>query len=816
MGIIKISKDTLYSIKVEKGNEREESLFKEAYIKAEKELNSIINQNTVVNKSNNSNGNNSINEFDINNIIAFVGQRGTGKTSTMVSFKEYLKSEFQYGDDSINFETLNTIDPSILNRNDSLIEIVIGELFKEFKKEMRSIDTIKKQDLVRCFESVYRDFKLLSQDRKLNCNDDNLEGLVNLSSAINLKKNISRLIDTYLVSTKENEKSYLIISIDDLDMNTSEGQSMLEDIRKYLMIPNVVILMAIKIEQLDEIVTQKNIKDTETYQKLFINSQENEIKEKFLVDTEDKTFRYLEKLIPFNRRIVLPKIQPGIDKIEFGDGFENMAKFCSNLESEECIISIKKIIYEAFNKKFKYEVVSENHWNLILPDTIRSYVVLFDFLNSVENPQDYNDYLHNIRLLKEYVKDNLINKAKGTFGRMFLYDLLECQTNEINKKAVVYINSYLYKILNIKDEIIADKSMTKKENAIYYDIEELFRRKRYILKSNINFGYLITWIRLAEIYMENEKETVELLKMIITIKYYELYYICKLKEIENNGDNQKESIIKFTGSDFVGRFFELGRNKHVNSKNNRLESESQKKRSSGDKIIFDKDNFDPLDKYKSDLGIVSEEKSSQFNIKLSKLCNYMLDNNNKDKKEIIYINKYLDLIFTLYEPSYQDQWKTRNSVLYRYEFSLADKWDTKYDLSKYNFKPCNIIGYKIFESNDKFDDRLLTIFNIDLYINILYKLNIKLNNSRPKKPSEMIEAILKYLDEVSKEYNKKLDFRLDKDEYILTFLKENIDEPKVFDSMDGYYPDKDSNKDSNTKDKIKSVDEEKDDKMDNE
>lgn len=52
MGILKISKDILYSIKVERGDEREESVFKEAYVKDEKELNSIIHQNIVINKSN--------------------------------------------------------------------------------------------------------------------------------------------------------------------------------------------------------------------------------------------------------------------------------------------------------------------------------------------------------------------------------------------------------------------------------------------------------------------------------------------------------------------------------------------------------------------------------------------------------------------------------------------------------------------------------------------------------------------------------------------------------------------------------------------
>ena len=48
-------------------------------------------------------------------------------------------------------------------------------------------------------------------------------------------------------------KHYLVIPIDDLDMNIKNGYEQLEQIRKYLMIPKVIVLISANYDQLEKI-----------------------------------------------------------------------------------------------------------------------------------------------------------------------------------------------------------------------------------------------------------------------------------------------------------------------------------------------------------------------------------------------------------------------------------------------------------------------------------------------------------------------------------------------------------------------------------
>ena len=57
-----------------------------------------------------------------------------------------------------------------------------------------------------------------------------------------------------------NGKKKLLIAIDDLDLCNANAYKMAEQIRKYLIIPDVVIIMALKIEQLQMCVQEENFK----------------------------------------------------------------------------------------------------------------------------------------------------------------------------------------------------------------------------------------------------------------------------------------------------------------------------------------------------------------------------------------------------------------------------------------------------------------------------------------------------------------------------------------------------------------------------
>lgn len=115
--ILVIDKSCMYKVKVEDIEDLDKSYFKDAYATAFKILNEIIRDNDKFNdnkcpldckyleeRRNSDNCNNCVNyeikdkksdlEFEevINNIISFVGERGSGKTSAMKSFVKMIKS----------------------------------------------------------------------------------------------------------------------------------------------------------------------------------------------------------------------------------------------------------------------------------------------------------------------------------------------------------------------------------------------------------------------------------------------------------------------------------------------------------------------------------------------------------------------------------------------------------------------------------------------------------------------------------------------------------------------------------------------------
>ena len=83
-----------------------------------------------------------------------------------------------------------------------------------------------------------------------------------MAAGIELKEDLNKLMRCY---AKYFGKERVLISIDDLDLNVTEGYQMAEEIRKYLSSPEAcIILMSIKVEQMVAVVQsylRGNIKD---------------------------------------------------------------------------------------------------------------------------------------------------------------------------------------------------------------------------------------------------------------------------------------------------------------------------------------------------------------------------------------------------------------------------------------------------------------------------------------------------------------------------------------------------------------------------
>ena len=407
-----IDNNCIFQTKYEKIESFSESIFSDVYFEAYNALINIVNSQMGLKKLKVKARN-----FDINNIIAFVGDRGSGKTSCMRNFRRSLKEkrkderidfyksflkdkEGQNLEDTpkkglleLRYEILTVIDPSLFSIKDSLIEIVVAQMFNRFKDKCNEKDEESfsdKQNLVKQFEKVYKDIRVLNTNKESLYNDnyDELEALVALWSAISLKDDMSNLVESYIKYMSNGKEGYLVISVDDIDMNLRVGEKMLEDIRKYLIIPNVIILMAVKMEQLKQIVQQRYLlylKENELLEKEMDNinhdSNSEGLLQKFKLDILNKTDKYLEKVIPYNRRINIPDLDMIKEEFKIEINIDNIpVKINANLST------IKAGSTENSDFNYRIKEISELYKENISLDeciykNLRKFIEFIIFIN---------------------------------------------------------------------------------------------------------------------------------------------------------------------------------------------------------------------------------------------------------------------------------------------------------------------------------------------------------------------------------------------------------------------------------------------------
>lgn len=551
MSVIKLSNESLLKSKIEKMNNFEDSFFSDSYRQAYESLEDICK-----------NYNNTDDDY-YNNIIAFVGDRGSGKTSTMRSFSHSLKTidkdnKFQEKiAPNLEFHVLDIIDPSLFSNRDSLVEIIVSNMFRKFKENKNNNDLVKKQGLVKQFEKVFEEIKTVNIDKKSifhECND-NIERLIGLSAALDLKKDLKDLIELYLgyLSSKRNVERFLVVSIDDIDMNLEVGGYLLEDIRKYLIQNNIILLIAVNFDQLEEIVVQKFVVGLHENFKFQHDVYEQDKKEgyRFLADfknrIDEKTEKYLDKLIPYNRRCFMPII-------DLDSELELMDDCLHNLEYEDDNKRLEDIIILNFQNKLNYKIESENHKRTLIPKNLRSLIQLLILLNSMKN----NEIKNNLKQMITYFREILINDVEDRKDQLFLQDILKCYYKDINRKILIYLNTKIRNEIEYTDFELKD---------IKYDLDYIEKNKTLIFSNRITVGDIITWIKLYDrVQFENKKSRfIETVKSIYTIRllisYYE-YIERNIGKYMSAQEDEEFNIQDIIGKDIIGKYFYVTANKN--------------------------------------------------------------------------------------------------------------------------------------------------------------------------------------------------------------------------------------------------------------
>ncbi|WP_338661014.1 hypothetical protein [Paraclostridium sordellii] len=482
------NKDSHFKIKIEDIREFNNSFFKDVYEEATKNLCDIIDNNLDYYLEKDKSKDNSkfryMDKEEKNNIIAFAGERGAGKTSAMVSFAGALSADIKEGFEPMSnltdkkFWVLNSIDPSLFEENESIFQVVIAKLFEEFRREIENdSNKINEQsEIIRTFERVYKNFKVISSGDRYNDNislDDTLEALSNLAASSSMRENFMKLVKLlleYKFGKDRLKNSYLVLSIDDLDMNINKSSDMAEQIRKYLLIPNVIILMAVKVEQLKDSVEQMFRKEYEIMSKNKIELED---------DPKNMAARYIEKLIPNGRKVYLPnfKIGDNLDNVKIEIRPDNGQKIEYTNGVQECVLGM---IYRKTGLIF---IKPKEGIHQLIPDNMRELQNLLAILSKLDDidfyineninknetfigihPKNRQDLIKNVDVFEKYfyatwIKRNLDSKciniieefklkpieAKNKFiiGKLAELKLLENEESKINTLQIYEFGEYV-------------------------------------------------------------------------------------------------------------------------------------------------------------------------------------------------------------------------------------------------------------------------------------------------------------------------------------------------------------------------------------
>lgn len=796
MSTLKIEANSIFRVKIEELGEFYKSAFREQYITAANSLNKILNYENVEGKE--------VKEDEYNNIIAFVGERGSGKTSSMVSFKNSLKplnickinnfknyikdyEEHNKFDDlkkiynklseGRKFYTLDTIDPSMFNNKDSIVEIVVAEMFKNFRETDYDREYTSKYELVKIFELVYKDLRILNKDKEslFEENIDNLEILTDLSSAVSLKNSMRKLVECYLKYMNNNgNKDCLIISIDDLDMNITAGEKMLEDIRKYLIIPQVAILLSIKLEQVEELVKQRNIiqlKELGEFYRNMDNINNREYKhgfsKKFDFQLNNKTQKYLDKLIPYTRRIYMPDIiNKDSIKVEINIDKEDIVKFNkTKVYKEE---TLKEAVARLLKEKLNYFITTKEHFTSIVPNNLRGLIDFIVFLEMMP-AQSEEDIKKNIISMNTYYKNIVVDSFQNNKMKELLNEILICDINYLNKTILIYLNEELYKDL-IKIEQYRIISQQRKYNLdLYNHIKEIFENRSVILKENISLGDIVTWIKLYESMSETkeEKRFIESVKSIYSLRLLYIYH------------EKPQKLLSITSYDFLGHYLYATENKYKNK--------FEEKIMLSGKLEFNFPKYSELfesikeDVIKNDNGSYKFEKLPQLTMNKK-----LLTLEEKQLKEIInQIKAFYNLLEMTYEPKAISFIGLGLERYYRRKGINESTYIGKSEFEKFYLKPLNMIGMYIYgdqindfkDSNSgvyidnelkenidgidissdkkKVNKSILFIINIDYYMKLLHYFDHKLENNRYKS-SEDYNELLNHTERTINNIHKEL------------------------------------------------------------
>lgn len=480
------------------------------------------------------------------NIIAFSGKRGSGKSSTMLSFSEMLSNSEDVGrlcayyrNDDTNktrpasegkledkyFVVLDPIDPTALEKNQSILSVVLSRLlFKAEEEWSRHISFYggfqdkesRKTELLTAARQCLNGIYTIKSQKEV---PQELSELQKVGDSSILKQNLFDFVELFLQFSDVEKRTssgngILVLQIDDTDCQISQGYEVMEDIRKYLTIPNVLILMATDTKLLRQVLLQHYVSD------FSFNLKEKLIKEEELRQLSEK---HLAKLMPPFRVVYLPSIDDTIrNRLDLLNLYyyederkeENLLNPKGNQSYEE--YDFQSVILRFIYKKTHIVFASHDAYiNNIIPTTLRGLSYLLSLLSSMENvPEiEFDRTPFNTDYLMKTLQAQLpiLERNLNLFEEYFLHDwipaklpqdmseILERFSNQVSDQRIPFITKAMRIYYGKKDATFSKTLRDVLSNWVwqseydftytYMELDELLRTIQGTTESSKGNGF---------------------------------------------------------------------------------------------------------------------------------------------------------------------------------------------------------------------------------------------------------------------------------------------------------------------------------------
>ncbi len=484
---------------------REEGFLAESYQKARKALNDYISQTDDIRRKlkreRTTSGVNDCLYRSPQNIIAFSGRRGTGKTSAMLSFSQSLAvaNSSERSDAYVlnrNVVILDPIDPTMLEQDQNILNVILSRiLYKAEEVWMQSMDYNRRyQDKEKEKNEILSVAKKCLSGIAAIKSSGSMETLADLQkigdSAI-LKRDFFQLAELLIrfcgsSGNPVSEYGLLVLQIDDTDCQISKGYQVLEDIRKYLTIPNVVILMAADLDMMRLVLTQH-----------FVEEFNSDLKQGFMMKDETRHYadKYMAKLFPPAHKIYLPlidevmldevnRIKLGYYEAEDTDKQNNLLKMGTGFQT--------KVLCFIYQKTHLVFAAHDAYINNIIPTTLRGLTYLLNILGSLEDvPQlDCSKITDAAGLIEELERQlPILEWNLNIFEEYFLNDWIQAKLSHnmidiiksVSSQVAEERNRYAYNefldYYNNKSAEISTSWNATEDRAVsgYYDLDRLLQ-----------------------------------------------------------------------------------------------------------------------------------------------------------------------------------------------------------------------------------------------------------------------------------------------------------------------------------------------------